>query len=58
MLLDGLGHVPEIGETLRADGFDFVIEAIEGRRIIQVFVKTSPKSIDLTDSESGLLSNG
>ena len=58
MLLDGLGHVPEIGETLRADGFDFVIEAIEGRRIIQVFVKTSPRSIDLTGSEPGLLSNG
>ena len=58
MLLDGLGHVPEIGETLRTNGFDFVIEAIEGRRIVQVFVKTAPRSIDLTDSESGLLSNG
>ncbi len=58
MLLDGLGHVPEIGETLHTEGFAFVIEAVEGRRITEVHVKRTQTTINLADSDSGLLSNG
>ena len=58
MLLVGLGHVPVIGETHHSNGFDFVIEAIEGRRITQVLVKSTQSGLDLTGPEPGLLSNG
>ena len=38
LIFDGLGRVPEIGETVRTSGFDLTVEAIEGRRITRVRV--------------------
>ena len=57
MLLDGLGHVPAIGESYRSAGYDFVIEGVEGRRITRVLVKWDGSSA-VTDSSTGMMSNG
>ena len=57
MLLDGLGHVPAIGESYHSAGYDFVIEGVEGRRITRVLVKWEGPTA-ATDPSNGLISNG
>ena len=57
MLLDGIGHVPAIGESFRTNEFEFMIESIDGRRITRVLVK-SLRSTTTSDPSSGLISNG
>ena len=72
LILDGLGHVPDVGEVHRVAGFNMVVEAIEGRRITRVRVERNgidqnnsgrggaemKESKDSTHGSSGLLSNG
>lgn len=36
LIFDGLGHVPEIGESITTEGFSLTVEAIQGRRITRV----------------------
>ncbi len=36
LIFDGLGHVPEVGESITAEGFTLTVEAVEGRRITRV----------------------
>ena len=57
LLLDGLGRVPAVGDRHREAGFEFVIEQVEGRRIVSVLAEfvSPPKPTSL---EPGLLSNG
>ena len=57
LLLDGLGRVPAVGDRHREAGFEFVIEQVEGRRIVSVLAEfVSPSKP--TSLEPGLLSNG
>jgi CBS domain containing-hemolysin-like protein len=35
-LFDGFGHIPEEGETLRVDGWDFRVTEMDKRRIVKV----------------------
>jgi len=53
LIFDGLGHVPAIGESYQTEGFDFVVEAVEGRRITSVLVKTIASS-PASDPPTGL----
>ena len=43
-----LGRVPQLGETLRHDNFEFTVEEVEARRILKVKVKAIPEN-DLND---------
>jgi CBS domain containing-hemolysin-like protein len=38
LIFDGLGHVPEVGESITSAGLSLTVEAIEGRRITRVRV--------------------
>ena len=43
-----LGRVPQLGETLRHDNFEFTVEEVEARRILKVKVKAILEN-DLND---------
>jgi CBS domain containing-hemolysin-like protein len=49
-----LGRVPEGGETITSEGYDFTVERMEGQRIMSVLVAPAPerreKSAALTDA--------
>jgi len=36
LIFDGLGRVPEVGESITTEGFALTVEAVEGRRITRV----------------------
>ena len=36
LIFDGLGHVPEVGESVRTEGFSLTVEAVVGRRVTRV----------------------
>jgi CBS domain containing-hemolysin-like protein len=42
LVLDGLGHIPEPGETLRVDRFELQVTGVEGVRITEVTVTALP----------------
>jgi len=44
LVFDLLGHVPEVGETVAVDGFDFVAEKVEGRRIDVVRIRSTQRT--------------
>ena len=58
-----LGRVPEGGETVHVEGYDFTVERMEGQRIMSVLVAPAPKrGCDTTprpraSSKSGALSD-
>ena len=64
LILDGLGHVPDVGEVHRTTDLNLVVEAVEGRRITRVRVeqrRARDLNIDEPDAQQGsqgLLSNG
>ena len=38
-----LGRVPEGGETITSEGYDFTVERMEGQRIMSVLVSPTPE---------------
>ncbi len=42
-MLDGLGHIPEEGETLRVDGWDLRVQEMDKRRIVNVVIRRVPE---------------
>jgi len=57
LVLDRLGHPPEVGETVSADGFEITIEAVDGARTERVIIAPAAddESADdaVDDSETG-----
>lgn len=39
LVFNTIGHVPEVGEACRIDGYEFSADRIEGRRIVSVVVR-------------------
>ncbi|HVX20740.1 MAG TPA: hemolysin family protein [Acidimicrobiales bacterium] len=52
-LLDGLGHIPEEGETLRVDGWDLRVQEMDKRRIVNVIVRRVPEAAGGEDGSGG-----
>ena len=46
LIFDGLGHVPTVGETVEASGFDLTVESVEGRRITHILAVKRPELPD------------
>jgi CBS domain containing-hemolysin-like protein len=46
LVLDRLGHIPEPGEVVRAEGFELRVTGVEGVRITEVTVTALPGSDD------------
>ncbi|HEX7095963.1 MAG TPA: hemolysin family protein [Acidimicrobiales bacterium] len=42
LIFSKLGHVPTVGETVDVDGFEFVVERLQGRRITRVRIAPRP----------------
>jgi len=42
LIFNTLGYVPEVGEALRIDGHELVVERVQGRRIARVLVSPLP----------------
>ena len=42
-VLDVLGHIPEVGETVEGDGYSVRVTGVEGRKIVQVVVTRKPR---------------
>ncbi len=38
-LLDELGHIPEVGESVETEEYQYIVSKIEGRRIVKVIAK-------------------
>ncbi|RYY01195.1 MAG: TerC family protein [Gammaproteobacteria bacterium] len=52
LVLEQLQHIPTVGETISMSGFEFEITQMEGRRILQVMVRGTPRHHHLHDDES------
>ncbi len=48
-----LGRVPQLGETLRHDNFEFTVEEVEARRILKVKMQKIPENDLNNDLEDG-----
>lgn len=46
LVLNLLGHVPEVGEQLKLDGVTLVVEAMDGNGVRAVSLKASPEQIE------------
>ena len=51
LIFDGLGRVPEVGESVTTTGFDLIVEAIQGRRITRVRVVRTTADVETNNSE-------
>jgi Mg2+/Co2+ transporter CorC len=54
-LLDGLGHIPLEGETLRVDGWDLVVQEMDKRRIAKVLARRRGSSAPAVAATGGEL---
>jgi CBS domain containing-hemolysin-like protein len=39
LVFNTIGHVPEVGERLEYDGLEFMVERVQGRRIVSVLIR-------------------
>jgi len=53
-----LGRVPQLGETLRHDNFEFTVEEVKARRILKVKVQEIPENYLDTDWNDNEVKNG
>ncbi len=52
LLLNLLGHVPELGESVRCQGLEFRADSLQGRRIVSVRITGAPVA-DAVPTEGG-----
>lgn len=45
-VLDALGHIPEVGETVEGDGYSVRVTDVQGRKIEEVIVTRKPRRAD------------
>jgi CBS domain containing-hemolysin-like protein len=51
LVLDRLGHPPEVGDTVSVDGFDIEVEAVDGARTESVVITPAPEEPDASPEE-------
>jgi len=52
LLLDGLGHIPEEGESLKVNGWDLRVVEMDKRRIVKVVAHRPPPGTDRSEERS------
>ncbi len=53
LLFNTLGHVPEQGDAVQFEGYEFVAEMIDGRRIVSVVIRRLAPETGASKSERG-----
>ena len=52
-VLQALGHLPSVGETVEVDGVTLTVRAMDGRRIERLRVKQAPTPVEPAEAEDG-----
>jgi putative hemolysin len=58
LIFDGLGHVPEVGESITSAGLSLTVETVEGRRITRVrVVRTESLAAETENAATEMVSH-